>query len=365
MTRNHTSMTFPRAAGRMRAYWAVVVVVAIAVACSASTTIADPTSEGAGPDAEVQATGEETADDPQATTDGAPVATSAPVDPATLAPGETVVVLLDPGSEPRTELRLDIAATCGETLTLTQVQEVDQTVSGQTSPSNGPVGTVMQIATSATPNGDDYDVQSEIISAMASPGTPVQVAGALNDQLAGVIGITTVTSITNRGEQIPGSTRVEGTEALGPLADTMQSLSQVQAPLPAEPVGIGARWQTASRLQVQGVDLLTVSTTELVAITGTVVELEITGTQNVEPGSVMEAGATPALITEWVGTTTGMTVIDLATISPIRSSSVTELTQGMRFDQGQNYTELQQTIFSEVTASSEPNDGCTGRRAAS
>lgn len=301
--------------------------------------------------------GDDQAGDDQAG-DSGPEPTAPAADSAA---GDTTVVLLDAGAEPRTELRLMIAPSCGEITTFTQVQEVFQSLDGATTPSAGPIGNVIEMATSATPNGDDYDVRAEVISAAAAPDTPPAVAAGLDAQLASLVGLTTVTTMTDRGVQLPGTTRVEGGEALGPLRETVEAVAQTQSPLPVEAVGVGARWETVGVVDVQGLMVTTTTTTEVVAIEGTIVDLTVTGTQDVAIGSIMRVQGTSAEVTEWTSTTTGSITLDLATISPISSTAVTEASQGFLFDDGLGGGNLEQQIQSEITIVGKPDAGCTGR----
>lgn len=279
-------------------------------------------------------------------------------DDAPLAVGEARVVLLDPGAEPRTELRLDIAASCTELMTVTSVQEISQQIDGEQIPEAGPLGNVMEMETSAAPVGDNYEIRAEIISAVSTPDTPQLLAANIDLELAALVGVTTYSTLTNRGVQVPGSSRVEGAEALGPMASIIEALSQAQSPLPEEAVGVGARWETISLLELEGLRLTTIATIELVSIDGTVLELNVTGRQEVDPDSRMQTQGVTGEVTEWEVVSYGTTVVDLATINPISSSVSTEGVQGFDFGFG---GELVQELSSQFTIEAQPNDGCTGR----
>lgn len=346
----------------------------LAAACTASTTI---DSVGSVPQATKSAESPDLAEPT-----GAPVAEPTPAteandtDTPTPAPAEapevaddaatsadatadtTQVVLLDAGAEPRVELRFMIAASCGETMTIDQTQELTQTVDDFDLPSAGAVGTVVEMSNSASRVGDNYETQSVVTAAYASSGVAAEVAANMNAELARMVGLASFVTITDRGVQVPGTYRVEGAEALGPLQSAVEAISQVQAPLPVEAVGVGARWETTSVVDFEGAELMTVTEYLITDLDGTLVDLQVSATQTVEVGSRMNMQGFDVEITEWTGITTGETLMDLATISPIRSVSSTRAMQGL--DLGAEGLLLQE-IASEVTVFSEPDAGCTGR----
>lgn len=272
--------------------------------------------------------------------------------------GEAGVVLIDPGAEPRTQLRMAIAATCTEIATITTVQEVSQTIGGQAMPETGPLGNVMEMATSATPVGDNYEIRAEVISATSTPDTPPLLAANIDAELEALVGLTSYATLTDRAVQVPGSSRVEGAEALGPLAGAVESLNQSQSPLPEEAVGVGAVWETTSVVEVEGIVLSTIATHEVVSIDGTIIELTVTGRQEVEPGSRMVTQGVSGDVVQWDVTSSGTTILDLATINPISATVITEGVQAFDFGAG---GDLEQELFTQLETTSQPDDGCTGR----
>lgn len=319
-----------------------------------STTTApadDPADEGQGDDATT------VAPTVAPTSEPTPEPEAATVDDE-LGAGEARVVVLDAGAEPRTELRLVIAASCTEVMTVTTVQEISQTIGGQQMPETGPIGNVMEMATSATPVGDNYEVRAEVISAVSTPDTPPQLAASIDAELNAIVGLTSYATLTDRAVQVPGSSRVEGAGALGPMASAIESLNQAQSPLPEEPVGVGARWETTSVLELEGLLITTIATSELVSMDGTILELRVTGTQEVDPDSRMRTQGLTGEVTLWDVTSSGTTVLDLATINPISMSLSTQGIQAFDFGAG---GELEQELSTQVMTEAQPNDGCTGR----
>jgi len=343
----------------------------IAGACSASTTIesteaatdlatpeATPVEvidEAAGGDGVRDELGEQPTPDPEPT-DVEQVDTTETIDDLTAS--ATEVILLDAGAEPRAELRLTIAASCGESTIIDQTQEITQTVDGLALPEAGALGTVVEMSTSAARVGDNYETQAEIIDAYASPSVAPGVAVGMNVELARLVGITTFVTITDRRVQVPGTVRVDGAEAFGPLQSALESVAQVQSPLPIEAVGVGARWQVTNVVEFEGADLMTVTEYLLTDRDGTLVTMQLDATQSVAAGSAMNMQGFEVEVIEWAHTTTGEVTMDLATISPIRSVRTTRATQLLDF--GVEGVLLQE-IQSDMSMTTEPNSGCTGR----
>jgi len=329
-----------------------------AVGCGATTTVIEQVDQSAGadggasatqPDPAVAAAPDSEADDQTATDSQEPSSSEL----------GAVVVLLDAGTEPRQELRMDIAASCGEVLRIEQTQEMTQAIDEVALPSGGAVGTVMEMAVTVASNGDNYDVRSEVVDASAASNVDPVIAEDLTAELRRIVGMTSYATMTDRGVQVPGTVRLEGAEALGPFAEMLESINQTQSPLPVEAVGIGARWETTQFLEANGLVIENVTETTVVSVEGTRVELSLTGFQRVEVGQVMSIQGFEAEITEWDIAGTGTTLIDLATISPIRATTVAQGRQA--FSAPSIGGTLNQDVVIESTITSEPDEGCTGR----
>ena len=366
------------------AFWRAIVWLAslalLAVACGGSAAL-DNASNSAGDETETTESAEtsDTADAAEPTTEPEPEPTaepeteSEPADDTEPEPTDTTadsaiaenplaeIVVLDAGAEPRIELRLQVAPTCSELVTFNQVQELTQIIDNTQVPGDGAVGTIIEMTTTSTPNGDNFDVRSEITRAVADGTVPAELAAQINGAMLPMIGLTTFQTITNRAELVPGSSRVEGAEALGPTAGLLEGLNQAQAPFPEEAVGVGARWQTTSTLLLQGLSVTNVVETEVVSIDGAVIVLNTSGTQEIPPNSVMELQGISADVLVWDAPSTGEVTIDLARIIPVQSSIMTTAIQQLDF-QGTTDGLLDQTIESLVTISS-TGTSCTGSSA--
>lgn len=325
----------------------------IAVSCSSTTTVTEANRAAAGQAESADDSGVEV----EPTEVVEPEPTKEPVALEDIAPGEVSVVLLDAGAEPRTELRLAIAPGCSEVMSLTTIQEIDQVIDGVAEPGAGPLATIMEFESTMEPENGNFRITSTVVGATAGPDTPPFMADEINDQLQSIVGLTTRTTFTDRALQVPGSASIDGAGALGEFESMLDSLSEVQAPLPLEAVGIGARWQTISALELEGLIVYNITENELVSLDGTVVELNVTASQEVNPDTQMDMGFVVGEVTTWDVTASGTTVVDLATINPIETTLVSEGTQGFDFGTAGDLT---QEIRIEVSGFSEPVTGCTG-----
>ncbi len=282
--------------------------------------------------------------------------TTAPVTtaPATTAPETSgadqgpTVTLLDPGAEPRSPLRFDLPAGTSS-MTTTQTQQIDQTFNGDAQPTAA-FGFlfVMQIDTVATAEG--YEVTSTVTSAGSGPGTAADVAAALDESLAALVGFRSVSLIDDRGRIL--SAEIDEASLAGApaeVADIMRQLgesNQVAAPLPDEAVGVGARWQVEQRLELNGIALVQTTEYTLTAIDGPVLTIEVSGSQTPIETTVELPGleGVDVEILEWTTSTTGSLIIDLASVVPT-SSAVSDVFQVL--DVG-GEGELSQTILSTI-----------------
>lgn len=253
------------------------------------------------------------------------------------------VVLIDAGSEPRTELRFMLTAGTSE-LRMTQSQSISQTIDGLPL-AEGEVQTINSVTSvTVTPNGDLFVVDSIIDSMAAAPDTDPAQAAILDAALSGSIGLTTQSIIDNRGLVDTASADNVNSEAVGELLD---ATSQTSSPLPAEPVGVGAVWETTQNIVLFGLDVEQITTSTITAIEGNTVSLSTETVQNVEPGSVGDVQGQQLIVEFWESTSTGTVTLDLTEVSPVTSTASTVSRQG--FEVGGALLEQDVTIEITIT----------------
>jgi hypothetical protein len=131
------------------------------------------------------------------------------------------------------------------------------------------------------------------------PSANPAVVAAMKKTIVGMDGISGYAVITNRGFT------KEADFKLGPnidpqlkeLLDGMrQSLRQLAAPLPAEAVGKGARWETTTKLALNGMSLTQVATYDLVELSGDSAKLTVTMKQTAGRQTIQRNGVSVDLI---------------------------------------------------------------------
>lgn len=248
-------------------------------------------------------------------------------------PATDPVTLLDAGQEPRVELRLAIDGPVTENVAFTQIQEVIQLVDGEPAPSAGPLETITELRITTTPNDDGtFTVVTEVIGAELGPTAPSETSLLVEGALADLVGTRSEVQVSDRGVPLAGSLAdvVDGQVAGQVLSELAE---QATNPYPAEPVGVGARWQVSSVIEVTGVDVEQLTEFTVVAIDGDRIEVTTTVEQFVAADAGMElADGVVAEITDWSFTGTGSATLNLGRAAPASSASVSEGTQSFNVD---------------------------------
>jgi hypothetical protein len=184
-------------------------------------------------------------------------------------PGEGIE-LVDPGALPHRELRYHLAK--GATTLLELAMDLDIAMG----PRGGAMPTVvlqMEIrADEVRPDGSAR-IRTRIANARAKdrPNTalPTDIMSAQAAMLAGLELTATLAPRGTLSESKVASASKDLPPALASqLAQLNQSLEQVAMPLPAEPVGVGAKWRNRKTVVQNGVKMETVTTIEVVSIDG-------------------------------------------------------------------------------------------------
>ena len=229
--------------------------------------------------------------------------------------------VLDAGAEPRQELRT--AFTEGQTATVTFTSDlaVDQDTGARAQGVDSPPISQRLIYTvgAVTDAGADLTIEIADITVKAE-GTDLTDAetSALQDELAPLIGTTGNGRVTPLGEledlvfDLPAGT---GT-ALATQLDTLdEQIAALGPALPAEAVGVGARWTTTSTSDAAGARTETVATYTVTSLDDGTLGYTATTTSSAPPQDLavegLPKGTTAALqSSELTGTTTGTLALD-------------------------------------------------------
>lgn len=182
--------------------------------------------------------------------------------------GESAITVLDPGEEPRVELRYDLEA--GSEQRFVAVNAITQSVNGQ----SGGTLTTRNLTVATVDSVDDgvATVQIEYVDATieGSPDTPPEAIEGGQIGLDAIEGIQIELELDERGsirssEVVQGPSTDAGSIVQTLLEQLLSSIEQLVYPLPDEAVGIGVEWTTSLELEVLG--LVTTLSSDIV-VTG-------------------------------------------------------------------------------------------------
>jgi hypothetical protein len=212
------------------------------------------------------------------------------------------VELISAGSEPKQQLRFAPSANAKQTLQMTMNMNMEMTVAGQTQPATAtpPIKTTMEAkVTKVDANGDvhaDFSyVDADIV---VGANTPPQMVNAMRSQIKKLVGVGGSMIFDNQGNA--KQAKLNLSEGLDPnikqIAEQMvNSSQQVSSPVPAEAVGVGAKWRVPHSVTTNGMALNSTTTYELVGLQNNVATLQMSveqqaGSQKINPAG-LPAGA--------------------------------------------------------------------------
>jgi|JI10StandDraft_1071094.scaffolds.fasta_scaffold28081_2 hypothetical protein len=154
-------------------------------------------------------------------------------------------------------------------------------------------------------------------TAIASPGVAPETVAALTAALPTDKTFTATGVVTPRGalrEAALAAPGVVAPEAAQFLDAVRQLLHQMACPLPAEPIGVGARWEVRTELDNDGMKLTHIATNEVVAMRDGQLELKQTVRQEALPQTVAtpQAPGSTTTLEALAADGTASVVVDLA-----------------------------------------------------
>jgi len=246
----------------------------------------------------------------------------------TTTPGPEV---LDAGRGPRKELRLRFTEGAATTVALTLDLDVTQRAGGAEQGLDSPVVRETVRFTVGPTRGDEATVSFAFTGATVDgEGTDLTAAelAELSTEIGRLVGlggtgtISALGSFTSFAYDLPDGLDPEVTAA---LEQAEQQLSALALPLPREPLGVGARWRTATRTELSGIVLDQVTTYEITELTDsgvayTAASSQTAARQRIDPAT-LPAGSTAELVSADIdGATTGS--LDLGSLLATTSSTL-------------------------------------------
>lgn len=243
-----------------------------------------------------------------------------------------VIKVLEPGAEPRAQLRYVVVPGAEQQ----SILKVDTRISQKVNDDDPRSGRSPQI---------EFDVRTTI-------GEPTQEALTINltfddlrvaegagqseleDALEPLVGFEAALTMTNRGEIIATDAAIptdldETTSML--LDQFLQQARALTVPLPEEAVGDGARWSARSEVTVSGITLRQTARYEVTSLTAEGVELSVEITQRASRQTFTDpASGTEVELLSSRGTGDGKSKIAFASALPIDSDTHVQVKQKLR-----------------------------------
>ncbi len=209
-----------------------------------------------------------------------------PTLPCEAAPVE--LTLLDAGAEPTVPLRLD--PTPGDVIEL----DLDMSV-GTEALIDGRAGAdhdAPPLSFGLLISVDDVSDDTVDMSFTYDQASTDDDETALGEMLADLPGASGMLRTDRSGAFQDGGISTDGLdpEVESLVEQTERHLAALTAPLPTEPVGVGARWEVASSFESGGVVYCTLTTYTLTSLDGDQYELDIELTQGVAPTTIADNG---------------------------------------------------------------------------
>lgn len=269
---------------------------------------------------------------------------------------EVEVTLEEPGDEPRRELRY--APEVGETQRTEMTMEMSMTMQmqGVQAPSQSiPKITYLFETTVDRVEGDviHYSGRYIEVSVADEPGVNPQMKQMMEQELAQFEGAEFTAETTTRG--VLRSAKFNLPQASPNTQQMIQSLErsfdQMSAPLPEEPVGVGAEWVVNSAPTFDGISFQQSTTNRLQSLDNDTASIDSTfeltaGEQNVEaPG--LPPNVTVRLI-DARATGEGELELVLTSMTPTSSSITTDLNMEMEIRMPQGQQQVKQQVQTTV-----------------
>ena len=236
--------------------------------------------------------------------------------------GPDGIRIISTGSGPKRTLRFDVKTGQQQAMTMRLRMRMAARADGRTIPSQsvsesiGMEATIMHVS----PNGD------------ITANITVTDAGVLAEELNGFSGSMTMSNrgVVKRVNFAPDG----GTDPTAQqfLQQFEQSMKHAAPPFPEQPVGVGAKWEHHSSLEVMGISVEQVATMEVLAIKGDRIKLRVSVEQEADGDDVEFPGLPPGAeisLDRLQSRGTGEMLVDLKSLVPVKSSMKMTITMEM------------------------------------
>jgi hypothetical protein len=251
---------------------------------------------------------------------------------------EVTVKLLEPGAEPRRELRYRFQAGLVQTMALEMRMLMGMDMGGFKQPEMK-VPTTRTIITiegrDLTPEGNlRYEFKLEGVEVVPEEGNNPAMVETMKETLKGMAGISGHGLVTPRGVTLEADIKAPpnlNQQVRQSLENMRQSLRQLSAPLPVEAVGKGARWEVSMPFDTPMLKLVQHATYTLADLDADRLKLEADVQQSAPEQEIKQPGLPPGfkLMLKSMSAT-GSSAIDLDLLrlvprSTVKTSSTSEM----------------------------------------
>jgi hypothetical protein len=264
-----------------------------------------------------------------------------PEDDAPLPPSAPVVRLIELGAEPRTLLRYRLAGPSTEDLTMTTDTLMSTGLaSGTMGPEMATPGMRMIMSVTGAPAGKGTVTSSARVTdadAIAVPGVMPVLVERTRAELRKLVGMTVDSHLTTRGAVIKVETTLppDAPASARSTVEGLQSGLGGSAVLPAEAVGVGARWESESDLKQNGISIHQHSRYFIRELVGTRVALDIELELSASAQEIKVPGSAMTVQLDGMhGSGSGTQELDLASLVPRRQHLAMDSDLSMRVPMG-------------------------------
>lgn len=241
--------------------------------------------------------------------------------------GKPKITLLEAGAEPRSKLGYDFTIGKKQRLGMGLTMTLQMQAPGRPLPATEVPKITMLFdleAKSKQPTGD-FDVTGMLNGIEFGKLDPGQqaVMDQMKAQLDGLNGLTMTYVVSPFGRvrdvdvKLPGDAKSAAAQTLGQMT---QSFESMVAPLPEEPVGVGAKWEVITRVSATGADMIQWATYELAERDGNKVGLKLRVAQLAASPDIQAPGMPPGMSARLVKLSSageGNSNLSLADVAPL------------------------------------------------
>ncbi len=241
---------------------------------------------------------------------------------------KTKVVVLNAGKAPRRALRYKLHVGAKEKIRVATDMSMSMKMGANSLPETAipTIEMLMTVDVTKKLSSDEFRYKFEIaeVAARKRAGVMDSMVSIVQQALDSAKGMTGTATVDTRGfnrdidVKLPPGLPAQMQQMMQGMN---KGLDQMSSPLPAEPVGAGARWRVKQVIEQSGMKLNQVLTFELVELHGDTGKLKVKLSQSAEKQTINASGMQAELVS-YNGSGSGTTSFDLTKLVPISQLSL-------------------------------------------